>query len=87
VVELLRSAALGLVLSPAASQPLAGVAVPSAGDVVIVVGPEGGLAPEELSAFAAAGATDVRLGPTVLRTSTAGAAAVAVLSARCARWA
>jgi 16S rRNA (uracil1498-N3)-methyltransferase len=87
VVELLRAAARGLVLSEAALQPLAAVEVPPVGDVVLVVGPEGGLAPEELSAFAAAGAVDVRLGPTVLRTSSAGAAAVAVVSARCARWA
>ena len=43
--------------------------------VVLVVGPEGGLAPEELAAFAEAGARTVRLGAEVLRTSTAGVAA------------
>ncbi len=56
------------------------------GDLVVVVGPEGGVAPEELAAFVAAGAVPVRLGHTVLRTSTAGVAALAVLSARLGRW-
>ena len=56
------------------------------GDVVLVVGPEGGLTPEELDAFRAVGAQVVRLGPTVLRTSTAGAAATAVVSSRTGRW-
>jgi len=53
---------------------------------VLVVGPEGGIAPEELAAFRESGAVPVRLGGTVLRTSTAGVAAVAVLSARLGRW-
>jgi 16S rRNA (uracil1498-N3)-methyltransferase len=52
----------------------------------VVVGPEGGVAEDELAAFAAAGAGSVRLGEPVLRTSTAGAAALAVLSARLGRW-
>ena len=60
---------------------------PRAGELVLVVGPEGGIAPEELAAFTAAGATPVRLGSEVLRTSTAGAAALAVLSVRLGRWA
>jgi 16S rRNA (uracil1498-N3)-methyltransferase len=55
-------------------------------DVVLVVGPEGGIAPSELSRLEAAGATAVRLGSTILRTSTAGPAAVAVLNARLGRW-
>ena len=55
-------------------------------EVVVVVGPEGGLSPEELAAFTGAGATAYRLGPTVLRTSTAGTAALAVLLARTPRW-
>ena len=51
-----------------------------------MVGPEGGIAPAELAAFAAAGGRPVRLGPAVLRTSTAGVAALAVLATRLGRW-
>ncbi len=72
-----------LVLHEAATAPLTGVVLPPAGDVAVVVGPEGGLTQDELDAL---GGTAVRLGPTVLRTSTAGAAAAAVLSARTGRW-
>jgi 16S rRNA (uracil1498-N3)-methyltransferase len=60
--------------------------LPDSGDVVVVVGPEGGISDAELAAFADAGAATVRLGEPVLRTSTAGAAALAVLSARLGRW-
>jgi 16S rRNA (uracil1498-N3)-methyltransferase len=56
------------------------------GDVVLVVGPEGGISPEELEALTAGGASAVQLGETVLRTSTAGAAAAAVVSSRTGRW-
>lgn len=55
-------------------------------DLVLVVGPEGGIAPEELAACTAAGARSCRLGPSVLRTSTAGTAAAALLLARTGRW-
>lgn len=47
--------------------------------LAIVVGPEGGLAPQELALAVAAGAAVVGLGPRVLRTETAGLAALAVL--------
>lgn len=77
---------VGLVLHEDAAEPLATTALPPDRDVVVVVGPEGGIAPDELSDFAAVGARPVRLGEPVLRTSTAGAAALAVLSTRLGRW-
>jgi 16S rRNA (uracil1498-N3)-methyltransferase len=86
IAALLRVAALAVVLREQGGEPLATVDVPATGDVVVVVGPEGGVSPEELVAFTAAGASAYRLGPTVLRTSTAGVAALAVLSARSGRW-
>ena len=55
-------------------------------DIILVVGPEGGIAPQELDALAAAGAAIVRLGDEVLRTSTAGPAALAVLNVKLGRW-
>lgn len=59
--------------------------LPDAGDVWLIVGPEGGIAPDEVEALTEAGATAVRMGRYVLRSSTAGPAALAVLSARL-RW-
>lgn len=86
VAALLAAAALGVVLHEEATESVAAVALPTSGDVVVVVGPEGGVSLEELATFAAAGASSYRLGPTVLRTSTAGPAALAVLLSRTARW-
>ena len=68
-----------------ARRPLAELQIPRTGTVVVVVGPEGGLTDGEVVAFRAAGAQAVRLGAEVLRTSTAGAAALAALSMR-SRW-
>jgi 16S rRNA (uracil1498-N3)-methyltransferase len=82
VAGLVREAALAVVLHEEAKVPLASLQVPSEGDVVVVVGPEGGIAPAELDAF---GVDPVRLGDTVLRTSTAGVAAAAALLAQ-SRW-
>jgi 16S rRNA (uracil1498-N3)-methyltransferase len=86
VAELLRSAALAVVLHEEATTGLGDAMLPTAGDVVLVVGPEGGVSPEELAVFEAAGATSRHLGPTVLRTSTAGSVAAAVLLSRTNRW-
>lgn len=75
----LESADLALVLHEDAAEPIAVVGLPAAGEVVVVVGPEGGISPDELAAFAAAGAHAVRIGDHVLRTSTAGVVALAAL--------
>lgn len=85
VCGLLAEADLAVVLHEQARRPMAGLTVPGSGVVAVVVGPEGGLTDGEVVAFRAAGAEPVRLGPEVLRTSTAGAAALAALSAR-TRW-
>jgi 16S rRNA (uracil1498-N3)-methyltransferase len=85
VVALLKNASVPVVLHEAASGPLADLPVPGRGEIVIVVGPEGGITDEELAAFAQVGAEPVRLGSSVLRTSTAGVAATAALLAR-TRW-
>lgn len=86
VARRLASASLALVLHEDSTEPLATRDVPEAGDAVVVVGPEGGVSADELGAFEAAGAVAVRLGQSVLRTSTAGTAALAVLLSRTASW-
>ncbi|KHK98305.1 16S rRNA methyltransferase [Microbacterium mangrovi] len=77
-----------LVLEPAGDQRLTGIRFDPADarDIVLVVGPEGGIAPEELQTLRDAGASVVALGDTVLRTSTAGPAALAILDAALGRW-
>ncbi|MER7171096.1 16S rRNA (uracil(1498)-N(3))-methyltransferase [Streptomyces mesophilus] len=86
VASLLAEADFAAVLHEEGSEPLASAPLPSAGSIVLVVGPEGGVSPQELEAFAAAGAKPYRLGPSVLRTSTAGTAAAALLLGRTGRW-
>ncbi|MCL2782141.1 MAG: 16S rRNA (uracil(1498)-N(3))-methyltransferase [Actinomycetia bacterium] len=84
VAARLAAADAAFVLHEAAEEPLAAATLPVRGEIVLVVGPEGGVAESELAAFAAA--RPVRLGRSVLRASTAGAAALAALSVRMARW-
>ena len=86
VAALVAEADLALVLHEDATDSLAGLDVPAAGRIVVVVGPEGGIATDELAVLTAAGALSVRLGDEVLRTSTAGVVAVAALLSRTARW-
>lgn len=86
VTRRLGESAGALVLHEDAGESLARVPLPAAGDLTLVVGPEGGIADDELERFVAAGATPVRMGPAVLRTSTAGAAALAALALRLGRW-
>jgi 16S rRNA (uracil1498-N3)-methyltransferase len=85
-VGLVAAADLAVVLHEGAAVSLTSVEVPAGGRVVVVVGPEGGLSEEEVAAFADAGGVAVRLGAEVLRTSTAGVAAVAALLSRTPRW-
>lgn len=77
---------LALVLHESAEASLADVVPPVHGEVLLVVGPEGGLTADELDVLAGAGARPVRVGPTVMRTSTAGAVAAGVLLSRTPRW-
>ncbi len=83
VAARLREAVVPIVLHEDARASLAEIELPSSGEIVVVVGPEGGLSDEELDLL---GGKAFRLGPTVLRTSTAGLAAVAVLLAKTDRW-
>jgi 16S rRNA (uracil1498-N3)-methyltransferase len=81
------AAALAVLLDPDAPDALAELPLPASGEIVLIVGPEGGLSPAETSQLAAAGARPAQLGPTVMRTSTAGAAAAAAVLCRAGRWA
>ncbi len=85
-VSLVADADVVLVLHEEAAEPLSALDVTAARSIAVVVGPEGGLTADEVAAFTAAGAHAVRLGPEVLRTSTAGLAAVAAVLSRTARW-
>ncbi|MFI5929213.1 16S rRNA (uracil(1498)-N(3))-methyltransferase [Micromonospora sp. NPDC051543] len=86
VARRIAGAAAGFVLHEEADEPLTRVDLPSGGEIVLVVGPEGGIDRAELTAFREAGGRPVRLGPEVLRTSTAGVAALSVLATRLGRW-
>jgi 16S rRNA (uracil1498-N3)-methyltransferase len=86
LAERLTTATLALVLHEEASVPLGAIELPDDGEIVLVVGPEGGITRDEREAFARAGALAVSLGPTILRTSTAGTVAAGVLLSRTARW-
>lgn len=85
LVARVAGSAAAYVLHEEATESLARQPLPDRGDVVVVVGPEGGITPDEIAALEAAGARTVRLGDTVLRSSSAGPAALAVLSAA-SRW-
>ncbi len=86
VAELLAGADVGVILHESATESLAEITPPAEGNVVLVVGPEGGLTADELALFSSVGARVVLIGPTVLRTSSAGMAAVAALLTRTSRW-
>ena len=78
--------ATALVLHESATVRLTELPMAQADSLLLIVGPEGGITEDELAALSAAGATPVRLGPTVLRTSTAAAVALGAVGALTARW-
>ena len=86
LAKLVPTAACAILLEADAALRLHQLALPDKGDILLVVGPEGGISPAERAALGDAGAIEARLGPTVLRTSTAGAVAAAILLFRTARW-
>lgn len=89
VAALLAGADLAMVLHEdrdTPSEALATAELPKAGSVVLVVGPEGGVSPGGTGGLRRGRRPPYRLGRSVLRTSTAGTAAVAVLLARTGRW-
>lgn len=85
VVALVGEADLAVVLHEGAAGPLSSLSLEGVGSILVVVGPEGGITDEELSELGAGHV--VRIGESVLRTSTAGVAAVAALLSRTSRWA
>lgn len=86
VAELVAAADAAVVLHEGADAALTSVSLPSAGELVVVVGPEGGVTDEEVAELSAAGAQPVRLGPEVLRASTAGAVTLGALGVLADRW-
>jgi 16S rRNA (uracil1498-N3)-methyltransferase len=77
---------LALVLHESATTKLTELPVAQADSLLLIVGPEGGIADEEIAALIDVGATAVQLGPSVLRTSTAAAVALGALGALTSRW-
>jgi 16S rRNA (uracil1498-N3)-methyltransferase len=86
LVERLKQFDLTLVLEPASSTSLTSVSLSGHQSIAIVVGPEGGISPEELGQFGSAGLSLVGLGSGILRTSTAGVAVVSYLQATLGNW-
>lgn len=86
LTERICGGALALVLHESADRPLAQCPVAEAESIVLLVGPEGGVSDEEIAALRRAGAEPVRLGPTVLRTSTAAAVGLGAIGVLTGRW-
>ena len=86
LAQRVSAATYAIVLEADAAAKLHELPLPGAGEILLLVGPEGGISPAERAALRESGATEARLGPTVLRTSTAGATAAAILLSRVGRW-
>ncbi|MDR0435241.1 MAG: 16S rRNA (uracil(1498)-N(3))-methyltransferase [Propionibacteriaceae bacterium] len=82
VAELIRQAAAALLCHEGATEWIESLPLPQAGEVVFVIGPEGGISAEEVALFQAAGGAPVLIATHVLRTSTAGSVALAELQSR-----
>lgn len=82
VVELIKDADLALVFHESAQVKLSEIITPQtkAKNVLIVIGPEGGITEEELATFAAAGAHVAGLGRPILRSAHAGLAAISAVN-------
>ncbi|WP_234834805.1 16S rRNA (uracil(1498)-N(3))-methyltransferase [Mycolicibacterium stellerae] len=87
VREAVSRGATVLALHESAIEPMTKLSFAQVDSLMLVIGPEGGIADDEIAALSAAGANAVRLGPTVLRTSTAAAVALGALGALTPRWA
>ena len=81
-----ESAGLAVLLDPGGPALLSELELPGSGDIMLVVGPEGGISPAEMAELAGAGAVRARLGPAVLRTSSAGLVAATIVASRAGRW-
>jgi 16S rRNA (uracil1498-N3)-methyltransferase len=86
LAQRVEAASRAIVLEADAAAKLHDLPLPDTGEILLLVGPEGGISPAEREALRDAGAIEARLGPTVLRTSTAGATAAAILLSRVGRW-
>jgi 16S rRNA (uracil1498-N3)-methyltransferase len=85
-VALRAESGLLVVLDPTAEETLSGALANRPARITLVVGPEGGISDEELDIFTQAGAIRVRLGANILRTSTAGPAAIAAINELLHAW-
>lgn len=86
VQQVTSSGGMALALHESASEPLVDLRFAEVESLLLIIGPEGGISADEIERLRAAGASAVRLGPTVLRTSTAAAVALGALGALTARW-
>jgi 16S rRNA (uracil1498-N3)-methyltransferase len=86
LVRRVGSASLAVLLGPAGPVALSVLELPESGDILLIVGPEGGVSPAEDEMLTGAGAVGAHLGPAVLRTSSAGLVAASIVASRSGRW-
>ena len=86
IARRVAAASRAILLDPDAPAALSSLSLPEQGEIVVIVGPEGGVSPAEAASMVRRGAVPARLGPTVLRSSSAGAVATALVLAHSGRW-